>query len=130
MDTLKLVVDYHYMEGNSSPSGRSDNGGRWYPDDGEKCDCCDKVRSPSRSYPWSLWKHCKSKKHIKNWVLKQTDPTYKEALNMTKETAPLYLDTKDPMFIYVRDHLLGYHLDSRPVTKKPITSGVAVLVTA
>lgn len=52
------------------PSGRTDNGGRWYPSDDEHCDCCNMVRQPSRAYPWSLMVHCRTKKHIKNLVEK------------------------------------------------------------
>jgi len=37
--------------------------GRWYPSDSERCDCCG-VRSPSRSYPWSLMLHCRTAKHV------------------------------------------------------------------
>ena len=122
MDTLKIVVEY--CSQNYVPLGKSDSGGRWYPDEEEIYDCCKGIRSPSRSYPWSLYKHCKSKKHITNWVLKTKDNTVITGLRMTRDTAPLYLDTVDPLLAYVRDHLLGHHLDSRPVTQKPIPNGV------
>ena len=46
------------------PDGRTDKGGRWYPADTERSTCCDSVRGPTRSYPWSLWKHCHSLKHV------------------------------------------------------------------
>lgn len=48
------------------PSGRTDNGGRWLPSESEKCDCCDRIRTPSRAYPWSLMLHCRTAKHIAN----------------------------------------------------------------
>lgn len=48
------------------PDGKTDNGGRWFPSESESCSCCENVRSPSRAYPWSLYKHCHSIKHIKN----------------------------------------------------------------
>ena len=44
------------------PMGRFDNGGRWYPD--AECDCCKSVRSPSRSYPYSLQVHQRTMAHI------------------------------------------------------------------
>lgn len=45
------------------PKGKSDNGGRWYPADDERCPLCDGIRSPSRAYPWSYYKHCMSITH-------------------------------------------------------------------
>lgn len=48
----------------SHPDGHTDKGGRWYPDDSEKQPCCDSVRSPSRSFPWSYMTHCRSLGHV------------------------------------------------------------------
>lgn len=48
------------------PSGKTDNGGRWYPSEDEHCKCCDNVRSPSRAFPWSYMTHCRSIRHISN----------------------------------------------------------------
>lgn len=48
------------------PEGKTDKGGRWFPSDYEKQPCCDNVRSPSRSFPWSLMTHCRSTEHIAN----------------------------------------------------------------
>jgi hypothetical protein len=45
------------------PSGKTDNGNRWFPDDAESCACCNQVRSPSRSWPWTLYKHCFTLEH-------------------------------------------------------------------
>lgn len=39
---------------------------RWDPHDEERRDCCNHVREPSRAYPWSLYNHCKTLKHICN----------------------------------------------------------------
>jgi hypothetical protein len=47
----------------SHPDGKFDNGGRWYPSQSEKCDCCN-VRRPSRAYPYSLMLHCRTIKHV------------------------------------------------------------------
>ena len=46
------------------PDGRTDNAGRWYPSKAERCPCCDSVRSPSRSYPWSYMQHCRTAEHV------------------------------------------------------------------
>lgn len=48
----------------SHPSGRTDNGGRWYPDESEECKCCNSIREPSRTYPWSLMNHCRTATHV------------------------------------------------------------------
>lgn len=53
------------------PDGRTDNAGRWYPSDDEKCDCCDHVRSPSRAYPWSYMLHCRTRKHVQSLLRKR-----------------------------------------------------------
>ena len=48
------------------PSGEFGNGNKWYPDESEKCECCDCIRSPSWRYPYSLMKHCRSIGHVAN----------------------------------------------------------------
>lgn len=45
------------------PDGNFDNAKRWYPADGEKCDCCNSIRRPSRDYPYSYMTHCRSRAH-------------------------------------------------------------------
>lgn len=62
--------DYPIIIKDYVPEGTWDLAGRWYPHDEEKCECCSGLRSPSRDYPKSLWKHCLTKKHIKNKVNK------------------------------------------------------------
>lgn len=46
------------------PSGTFDGGGRWFPSDEEQRDCCKAIRSPSRRWPYSLVKHCRSVAHV------------------------------------------------------------------
>jgi len=48
----------------SYPGGKFDKGGRWYPDDDERRDCCDSIRSPSRRFPYALLLHCRTLKHV------------------------------------------------------------------
>ena len=48
----------------SHPEGHTDKGGRWYPSDEERAECCASIREPSRSYPWTFYKHCNSAKHL------------------------------------------------------------------
>lgn len=113
MDTIKIVLNYWVKMYRAS--GKTDSGSRWYPSDEERCSCCEYIRSPSRAYPWSLYKHCHSRKHIKNLI--QENPTHlsketPEALLMTIESAPQYLNTESYILIYVRDELLGINLTS------------------
>ena len=53
------------------PSGKFDNGGRWYPSDEEECGCCGSVRSPSRAWPYSYMTHCRSLHHCQKLWEKQ-----------------------------------------------------------
>ena len=46
------------------PDGHFDNGGRWYPSDQEEQECCKQIRWPSRRWPYSLLKHCRSIEHV------------------------------------------------------------------
>ena len=53
------------------PRGTFDKGGRWYPSADEECDCCHHIRTPSRSWPYSMLMHCRTFKHCKQLVAKQ-----------------------------------------------------------
>ena len=59
--------------------GRSKNSGKWFPSKDWEASCCENIRSPSCKYPYSLLKHCASKKHImtllkeKTWMKKQIE---------------------------------------------------------
>jgi len=48
----------------SHPDGEFDKAGRWWPDEGERQECCEYIRSPSRAYPYSLMVHCRSREHV------------------------------------------------------------------
>lgn len=43
------------------PSGKFDNGGRWYSDNSDLISC----RTPSRAWPYSEMTACRTKKYIK-----------------------------------------------------------------
>ena len=98
------------------PDGKKDSGGRWYPDDFEKCSCCSSIRSPSRSYPWSLWHHCRSAKHIKSLIHEQPltlDSEIETALKMTQNNAPGYINSESKLLQYMLEEVYGLHRDSR-----------------
>ena len=59
-----IIIAIKRRDGGDKPRGRTDNGGRWYPSDDEHCSCCDRVREPSRGYPWSIYKHCFGAEHV------------------------------------------------------------------
>jgi hypothetical protein len=46
------------------PVGTFDRGGRWYPADEEWRNCCARIRTPSRSWPYSLLVHCRTVEHV------------------------------------------------------------------
>lgn len=46
------------------PEGHFDTGGRWFPDQDERCFYCDLIRQPSRSWPYSLLIHARTMAHI------------------------------------------------------------------
>lgn len=48
----------------SHPDGDFDNGMRWYPSKDERCECCDYIREPSRTWPYSLLLHCRTIGHV------------------------------------------------------------------
>lgn len=49
-----------------NPDGTFDNAGRWFPSPEEHCPCCNAIRTPSRHWPYSLVKHCRSVQHVAN----------------------------------------------------------------
>lgn len=108
MNEINLKALVSYLKDVYSPSGKTDKGGRWYPDDIERCSCCASIRSPSRSYPWSIWKHCKSAKHIHNRITEGPScELYTKALSMTLEDAPLFINDLQPALVAVAKKLLG-----------------------
>jgi hypothetical protein len=46
------------------PDGTFDEGARFYPSEKEARDCCANIRAPSRAFPFSLMKHCRTAKHV------------------------------------------------------------------
>lgn len=47
-----------------NPDGKFDSQGRFYL--AHKCRCCEEIRSPSRSYPFSEMVHGRTVKHVAN----------------------------------------------------------------
>jgi hypothetical protein len=50
--------------GQSRPDGTWDNANRYYPSDTERETCCTAIRTPSRAFPYSLWRHAHSHRHV------------------------------------------------------------------
>ena len=110
---LEYIIDW-YKEKGYPPTPPYDGRSLWVPDEDERCQCCD-IYPPGKD----ILTHCKTKEHIKNWILKQLDPNYiskyphiqqtmRDSAFMTKETAPLYLESTNSFVCRIRDHLLGY----------------------
>lgn len=65
-DSLVMAVQVYLQRKSRTahPNGSFDSARRWYPSASEKCSNCDSIRSPSRSYPFSLMTHCRSVDHV------------------------------------------------------------------
>lgn len=63
----------------SDPDGYVDNGGRWYPDEEERCSYCSLISRPSRSYPYSILAHCRTADHIASKYSNRHPGTYVDA---------------------------------------------------
>ena len=85
---LRATIDYNVK---GRPAGKGDPH-RWYPDEPEKASCCASVREPSRSYPLSLYRHCCSRKHVRQRILERPTELQHKALTMTLEGAPLHIN--------------------------------------
>lgn len=46
------------------PDGTFDNKKRWYPSSEERKECCDGIRGPSATYPFSYMAHCRRSLHV------------------------------------------------------------------
>ena len=72
--TLRLIVspqvraaveEYQKRQRRSvHPGGAFDRAGRWLPSESERQPCCGAIRFPSRAFPYSMIKHCRSRDHI------------------------------------------------------------------
>ena len=62
---IEAAIEFNARQGRQShPDGTFGSGDRWYPSEDEWCECCDSIRSPSRSYPYSLMVHCRTAEHL------------------------------------------------------------------
>jgi hypothetical protein len=58
-----VLADYNALrERRRNPAGRFDQAGRWYP--AQRHSCCDRIRGPSRAYPYSYLVHCRTLEHV------------------------------------------------------------------
>lgn len=46
------------------PAGNLGKGGRWTPAPEERRSCCNDICRPSRAWPWTLNRHCRSLEHV------------------------------------------------------------------
>lgn len=69
----------------SHPEGTFDKAQRWYPSENEHQSCCDAIRGPSRAWPNSLNKHCRSIEHVANLFAVDAKELRKLARAIAKE---------------------------------------------
>ncbi len=64
--SLELAIECYARRQNRAehPDGKFDKGGRWYPSEAEVQVCCSRIRTPSRTWPYSLMRHCRSVEHV------------------------------------------------------------------
>jgi hypothetical protein len=73
--------------GRTYPDGKFDIAKRWWPSIGEEKLCCRNIRTPSRAFPFSLLRHCRTVLHIAHLYyvdpdelrrrIKELEPTWK-----------------------------------------------------
>ena len=78
----------------SHPLGRFDRGGRWYPNQGEKQACCDTIRYPSRRWPYSLMKHCRTAQHI-SMLCGVNLKSLRQATRLLKQHEHIFANSRD-----------------------------------
>ena len=85
----QIAVEYLLRKDRiAHPSGKTDKGNRWYPNEDELSSCCKQVRPPSRSFPWSFMTHCRSLKHLCNL---HNTPEKEVRFLLTKKGLPLLI---------------------------------------
>ena len=82
----------------SHPEGSFDNAQRFRPSQQERQDCCNDIRPPSRAYPFSYMKHCRSAEHVANLFNVDVTKLRHRAreLKATEMETPAVLDTPTP----------------------------------
>lgn len=84
----KVIEEFEQLQARIiHPDGTFDKAGRWYPDDNEWSSCCDSIRSPSRSYPYSYMVHCRTLPHIMNkyGLSEEEKKEIKKAMNQKRK---------------------------------------------
>lgn len=101
MTPKEVAVEYLKMKNRRLHPYGSIKNGKWYPTEKEHAACCDKVRQPTRSYPWALMTHCRSLKHI--CTLHGVDIT-KVRFLLSDKGLPLLIGLNDPWInLYIAD---------------------------
>ena len=101
---LNAWISYAQQE---SPEGSTDNAKRWFPSKAEHRDCCDDVRTPSRSWPWPIYKHCHSLEHKVNKFATKKE----HVLAIKRWLAAQDIDINDCSMALVKANLRGIECD-------------------
>lgn len=81
----KAIKEYKDRQNRKShPNGKFDSKSRWYPSEAEQQVCCSTIRQPSRTFPNSLNKHCRSLIHISN-LFNVDEKQMRKELNKEKD---------------------------------------------
>jgi len=101
MDTVLAV---YKQIGHPMASGTFHSYGVFRPDKNERCSCCDLVRPPSRGHACTLLNHCYTRRHLKTRLIEHPSPVEIKAMEMTKKTAPLFINDPDELLKRVAQH--------------------------
>lgn len=101
---LNAAIEYLRRKvGGYHPQGRLDKG-KWHPLADEKQTCCSSIRSPSLTYPWTLYIHCFSLKHVCN--MHKANITEVKYI-LSKKGLPNLLASNDPVVRTYLEKKLG-----------------------
>jgi hypothetical protein len=98
------------------PDGTFDEGGRFYPSEKERRDCCADIRAPSRAFPLSLMKHCRTVKHIAK-LYDVAEKDVKAEVEKVKQQLWYFCHTRD--FDRIRDIIESPALTVDPFSAPP-----------
>lgn len=123
-DVEKAVNEYiSRRDRKTHPDGKFDNARRWYPSEAETADCCKFIRSPSRSWPYSLLHHCRTLQHICNKYgvdVKQAKKLLREIekpVRLTPFTGYKAVANKEGVLLSIFDGVTEYQIGVKQTQK-------------
>ena len=99
---IRAANEHNLREhGRSRPSGGGHRG-RWYPSQEEHRSCCNRISPPSRQFPLSLHRHCRTAEHVAQLFGVDVNEL-KEVAERLKGLRAKYPDIADPVELIAID---------------------------